>query len=166
MPSPHAERNTALLAVRTSMHLSQDELAQQLQRAALKHGDRIAVSKRTVQRWESGTSTRLRPAHARALQDVTGLPIESLGFPAGADAVVVEDGSGGHDLEVRTPPLSAAGVAERAGIRPESTDAALWSASLSHAAYTRRVVEPPPPWPRRPATVRMSVPAAMSSVAE
>lgn len=25
---------------------------------------------------------------------------------------------------------------------------------------------PPPPWPRRPATVRMSTPAAISSVAE
>src|SRR5690349_7667591 len=95
-------RYTALLAARTSMHLSQDELAQLLQRAARKHGDHIAVSKRTVQRWESGESTRLRPAHVRALQDVTGLPIESLDFPPDANAVVVEDGRGGHDLEVRT----------------------------------------------------------------
>jgi hypothetical protein len=31
---------------------------------------------------------------------------------------------------------------------------------------TRRVVAPPPPWPRRPATVRMSTPALISPVAE
>jgi transcriptional regulator with XRE-family HTH domain len=110
-----SERNTTLLAVRTSMHLSQDELAQMLQRAALKHGDHIAVSKRTVQRWESGTSIRLRPAHARALQDVTGLPIESLGFPPGVDAMVVEDGRGGHDLEIRTPPLNPGTARQPAG---------------------------------------------------
>jgi hypothetical protein len=43
--------------------------------------------------------------------------------------------------------------------------AARRSASATQAAYTRSVVTPPPPWPSRPATVRMSTPAVMSSVA-
>src|SRR5437870_9613632 len=33
------------------------------------------------------------------------------------------------------------------------------SHSPTQAAYTRRVVAPPPAWPRRPATVRRSTPA-------
>jgi hypothetical protein len=80
------------------MHLSQDELAQQLQRAALKHGDRIAVSKRTVQRWESGnqyaTAAGPRSCAARRHRSPDRIP----GLPAGADAVVVEDGRGGHTV--------------------------------------------------------------------
>jgi transcriptional regulator with XRE-family HTH domain len=70
--------------------MSQDELAA-----------KIGATVRTVSRWETGQSTRIRALYARALEAVTGLPIEQLGFPPDAQAVVVDDGRGGHDLEVR-----------------------------------------------------------------
>jgi len=87
------------------MRMSQDELAAAMQAAARRAGDSLAVSKRTIQRWEADGSKMPRAVYARALEAVTGLPIESLGFPAGAVAMVVDDGRGGHDLEVRTPAL-------------------------------------------------------------
>nr|BFE70227.1 hypothetical protein GCM10020092_035280 [Actinoplanes digitatis] len=67
-----------------------------------------STTKRTVQRYESGEIANPRPASARALEVVTRLPLASLGFPAGADTMVVEDGRGGHDLEVRVDGLLAA----------------------------------------------------------
>jgi hypothetical protein len=52
------------------------------------------------------------------------------------------------------------------GIKAAMTVAAFRSASSTQAAYTFNVVAPPLPSPRRPATVRMSTPAAIGSVAE
>lgn len=58
------------------------------------------ASQRLVQRGESGTTTAPRPVYARALEVVTGLPIESLGFSASVPfARVSDDGHGGHDVE-------------------------------------------------------------------
>jgi transcriptional regulator with XRE-family HTH domain len=96
--------NTAFRAVRLSMRLSQDELAE-----AMRQAGAPSTTKRTVQRYESGEIINPRPATARALEVVTRLPIASLGFPAGVESVVVEDGRGGHDLEVRpsTVPIGA-----------------------------------------------------------
>jgi beta-xylosidase len=45
-----------------------------------------------------------------------------------------------------------------------SRDLASW-AFMVDAAYTLRVVVPPPPWPRRRAMARTSTPAAIRSVA-
>ncbi|MDT5030431.1 MAG: hypothetical protein QOC94_602 [Actinoplanes sp.] len=101
--------NTTLRAVRVSLRLSQDDFAHALQRAGVEAGEPNTANKRLVQRWESGSSTEPRPIYARALEMVTGLPIESLGFPVGVDALVVDDGRGGHDLEVRATPGPAAG---------------------------------------------------------
>lgn len=78
------------------MRLSQDEMAERMRQAGAP-----GTTKRTVQRYESGEIAVPRPASARALEVVTRLPIASLGFPAGVESVVVEDGRGGHDLEVR-----------------------------------------------------------------
>jgi transcriptional regulator with XRE-family HTH domain len=100
--------NTALRAVRLAMRLSQDELAERMRGAGA-----ASTTKRTVQRYESGETTNPRPASARALEVVTRLPIAALGFPEGVDAVVVDDGRGGHDLEVRGSVLSAAAGPER-----------------------------------------------------
>lgn len=94
--------NNALRAVRLSMRLSQDEFAGRMRDAGAE-----TTTKRTVQRYESGEILQPRPASARALEVVTRLPIQSLGFPADADAVVVDDGRGGHDLEVRPSALPA-----------------------------------------------------------
>jgi transcriptional regulator with XRE-family HTH domain len=95
--------NNALRAARSALRLSQDEFAHKLREAGLRDGRPNDASKRLVQRWESGKTEAPRAAYARALEMVTGLPIELLGFPAGADTMVVEDGRGGHDLEVRAP---------------------------------------------------------------
>jgi transcriptional regulator with XRE-family HTH domain len=97
--------NTVLQAWRKAHRWSQDEMAEEL-RAKGASG----ITKRTIQRWENGEITNPQGKYARALQALTGLPIEMLGFPAGVDAMVVDDGRGGHDLEVRAPsPLPAGG---------------------------------------------------------
>lgn len=80
--------NTTLRAIRMSMMLSQDDFAERLRTAGARD-----ASKRLVQRWEAGVIAAPRPAYARALEVVTGLPIEDLGFampgmaPATAEAV-------------------------------------------------------------------------------
>lgn len=86
--------NTALRAVRFGLRMSQDDLARAIQAAGRRAGRPNDASKRLVQRWESGVIAAPRPAYARALEVVTGLPIEALGFGA-----VVPDGRGGHDVE-------------------------------------------------------------------
>ena len=70
-----ATPNSVLRAVRMSMRLSQDELARRLREAGAD-----AANKRLVQRWESGEIAAPRPAYARALERVTGLPLAQLGF--------------------------------------------------------------------------------------
>ncbi|BEL09202.1 hypothetical protein Q0Z83_073930 [Actinoplanes sichuanensis] len=100
MSSLQPRPNTALRAVRLSMRLSQDEFAERMRAAGAE-----TTTKRTVQRYESGEIAQPRPASARALEVVTRLPIQSLGFPADVDAMVVDDGRGGHDLEVRAAAL-------------------------------------------------------------
>ncbi|GAA4609759.1 transcriptional regulator with XRE-family HTH domain [Actinoplanes octamycinicus] len=101
--------NTAFRAARLALRLSQDEFAERIREAG------APMTKRTVQRYESGEIPNPRPATARALEIVTRLPISSLGFPADVDAVVVDDGRGGHDLEVRHTPVPVTGPARTAG---------------------------------------------------
>ncbi|WP_433368294.1 helix-turn-helix domain-containing protein [Actinoplanes sp. CA-142083] len=106
--------NVALRNAREGMHLSLDEFAERIRLAGERAGVPNTASKRHVQRWEAGAVTMPQPHYIRALEAVTGLPITSLGFPAGADAMVVEDGRGGHDLEVRASRLPAASGPGRA----------------------------------------------------
>lgn len=114
-------KNVALVAARTTRNLSQEELAELLE-----------VSKRTVQRWEEGPSGRPQPAQIRRLQQVMGLPVEQLGFPADKNAVVVEDGRGGHDLEVRLPPISTAPA------RPPASDySGIWLSRYEYFSSSR-----------------------------
>jgi len=84
--------------------MSQDDFAWAIRTAGDRAGQPNDASKRLVQRWESGATAAPRPVYARALEAVTGLPIETLGFamPVG-QARVSEDGQGGHDVEA--PPL-------------------------------------------------------------
>jgi transcriptional regulator with XRE-family HTH domain len=91
--------NDTLRAVRVSLRLSQDDLAKALRDWGLSAGQPNDASKRLVQRWEAGVSRFPRPVYTRALEGVTGLPVESLGFAAPIPmARVSTDGSGGHDL--------------------------------------------------------------------
>ncbi|MFC4034477.1 helix-turn-helix domain-containing protein [Streptomyces polygonati] len=99
--------NSALRAARMGLLMSQDDFARALREAGTRVGQPNDASKRLVQRWEAGVSISPRPAYARALESVTGLPIEVLGFtPAMLQARVSADGNGGHDVE-----NSSAGIA-------------------------------------------------------
>jgi len=80
-----AEPNAALRAVRQSMRMSQDELARAVRQAGDHAGEPNDCTKRLVQRWEAGLVTTPRGPYARALESVTGQPLENLGF-ASAEA--------------------------------------------------------------------------------
>ncbi|WP_167158016.1 XRE family transcriptional regulator [Streptomyces sp. MBT27] len=92
--------NDVLRAVRVGMLLSQDEFARAINRAGAELGEPNEANKRLVQRWESGATRSCRPVYARALEHVTGRPIEALGFAVQVPAARVRgDGSGGHDMD-------------------------------------------------------------------
>ncbi|MFD3521657.1 helix-turn-helix domain-containing protein [Streptomyces sp. NPDC058653] len=109
--------NASLRAVRMGMLMSQEEFAKAVRGAGSSAGESTPATKRLVQRWEAGETTNPRPNYARALEVVTGLPIESLGFlPVAPLARVAGDGAGGHDVAP-----SAAGVAPpAAGPTPQT----------------------------------------------
>lgn len=89
------------------MLMSQDDFARALRVAGQRAGQPNDANKRLVQRWESGAIVAPRPVYARALEAVTGLPIETLGFgPPVPQARVRGNDQGGHDVE-----LSPAGIA-------------------------------------------------------
>jgi transcriptional regulator with XRE-family HTH domain len=85
--------NDTLKTARLSLRLSQEEFAKRIRDAGDLAGEPNGASKRLIARWEAGESTP-RPIYARALERVTGVPIEALGFPAR----VVPDANGGHDM--------------------------------------------------------------------
>jgi DNA-binding transcriptional regulator YiaG len=91
--------NSALRAIRMGMLMSQDDFARALREAGHRAGHPNDANKRLVQRWESGETTAPRPVYARALEVVTGLPIESLGFASVPVLRVTDDGHGGHDVD-------------------------------------------------------------------
>lgn len=75
------EPNENLRAVRQSLLMSQGEFALAIRAAGQRAGEPNDCSKRLVQRWEAGYVTGIpRGAYARALEAVTGQPIENLGF--------------------------------------------------------------------------------------
>ena len=125
--------NTTLQAVRRTLLFSQDGFAEALRAAGERAGQPNTASKRLVQRWESGVITQPHPMYARALQMVTGLPIEQLGFPAGADRLLVADGRGGHDLEVRQPP-----AVEEPARQPAGHYTGIWRSRYEYFSSGRR----------------------------
>lgn len=86
--------NTVLRSWRVSRRLSQDGMARAVQEAGARIGEPNDASKRLIQRWETGETRQCRYAYARALEAMTGLPIEMLGF----SVRVTPDGQGGHDV--------------------------------------------------------------------
>ncbi|RSS38146.1 XRE family transcriptional regulator [Streptomyces sp. WAC07061] len=95
--------NDVLRAVRIGLRLSQDDFAKAIRRAGVELGEPNEASKRLVQRWEAGTSKTPRGVYARALERVTGRPVEALGFALPLPmARVHTDGKGGHDMEAET----------------------------------------------------------------
>ncbi|MFC4107627.1 helix-turn-helix domain-containing protein [Micromonospora zhanjiangensis] len=98
--------NTALRAVRTGMRMSQDDFARALQSAGYRTGEPNDANKRLVQRWESGAIAAPRPLYVRALEVVTGLPIELLGFASVTGESVAGNDRDGHDLSSSLSDLS------------------------------------------------------------
>lgn len=92
-----ATPNSALQAARLSLQMSQDDLARAIRAAGDRIGRPNSANKRLVQRWEAGAIASPHPAYARALEEVTGLPLAALGFTV-PQARVAGDGRGGHDV--------------------------------------------------------------------
>ena len=91
--------NADLRAARMSLLMSQDDFARALREAGERMGQPNDANKRLVQRWEAGITGNPRPAYARALEAVTGLSIDALGFTTPVpQARVSDDGHGGHDV--------------------------------------------------------------------
>lgn len=86
--------NTALRAARNARLMSQDDLARALREAGC-----ASATKRLVQRWEAGRTINPRPSHARALEKVMGLPIETLGFGAVMAGRSLSGPDGSQDVE-------------------------------------------------------------------
>lgn len=115
--------NTAFVAVRTARNLTQEELAKLL-----------GVARRTVQRWEEHDApSRPRPAQVRELQSALNVPVEQLGFPPDKRSMVVDDGRGGRDLEVRIPALPTS-----APVRPAAGDySGIWLSRYEYVSSGR-----------------------------
>ena len=74
--------NRTLKALRMEQRMSQSEFAAAVRRAGAALGEPNDCTKRLVQKWESGEHGDCRPHYQRALQLVTRMPFEQLGFSA------------------------------------------------------------------------------------
>ena len=72
--------NTALRQARLALRLSQDEMAVAIRDAGQRLGTPNGCSKRLVQRWEAGEVTLPRAIYIRALEYVTGKPVDTLAW--------------------------------------------------------------------------------------
>lgn len=118
--------NGALRAVRMGMRMSQDDFARAIREAGQRAGiDLDAASKRLVQRWESGLIVSPRPVYARALEAVTGLPLESLGFAMPVPHAQLGNGDGdGAATPAET--FTSPGTPPRAQATPQGNYAGVW----------------------------------------
>jgi hypothetical protein len=107
--------------------MSQDDFARAIREAGERAGQPNDASKRLVQRWEAGTTAAPRPVYARALEVVTGMPIESLGFASPVpQARVSDDGRGGHDLESAPTGVAAPSGNRTARPAPHGNYSGVW----------------------------------------
>ncbi|MEU9334299.1 XRE family transcriptional regulator [Streptomyces sp. NPDC048290] len=129
--------NSTLRAVRMGLLMSQDEFARAIRDAGTRLGSANDASKRLVQRWESGTTAAPRPLYARALELVTGLPIESLGFPSPVLVRVSEDGSGGHDLQGSPIGIPRADASPAGQPNPHGNHSGVWQSTYEYVSSGR-----------------------------
>ncbi|MGW4786131.1 helix-turn-helix domain-containing protein [Streptomyces sp. NPDC004230] len=118
--------NATLRAVRMSLLMSQDEFAKAIKDAGERAGQPNDATKRLVQRWESGTTAAPRPVYARALESVTGIPIDSLGFASPVLARVAEDGAGGHDVHPSPDGVAAPAPGPAPQTSPRANYSGVW----------------------------------------
>ncbi|MFJ5613019.1 helix-turn-helix domain-containing protein [Streptomyces sp. NPDC093221] len=130
--------NSSLRAARMGLLMSQDDFARALREAGQRTGEPNDASKRLVQRWEAGVSTSPRPAYARALEAVTGLPIEVLGFttPVPQDRVAA-DGNGGHDLGTSPTGIAAVHGSPIAQPTPRGNYSGVWLSRYEYVSSGR-----------------------------
>ncbi|GGS29454.1 helix-turn-helix transcriptional regulator [Streptomyces griseoviridis] len=132
-----ATPNGTLRAVRMGMLMSQDEFARAIRQAGDQAGAPNDASKRLVQRWESGTTTAPRPVYARALEAVTGLPVEALGFPAPTLARIADDGHGGHDLQDSPLGIPVANGSPAPQTAPRGNYSGIWLSTYEYVSSGR-----------------------------
>ncbi|MGY9069097.1 helix-turn-helix domain-containing protein [Streptomyces sp. CAS3] len=119
--------NDVLRAVRIGLRLSQDDFAKALRQAGQELGEPNEASKRLVQRWESGTSKTPRGVYARALERVTGRPVEALGFTLPLPMARVQvDGKGGHDMDAEGDGVTSAAVTSQAAQTTAENYSGVW----------------------------------------
>ncbi len=106
--------------------MSQDDFARAIRDAGQRAGQPNDANKRLIQRWESGTTTAPRPVYARALEVVTGMPVESLGFSAPIMARVTDDGAGGHDVHPSPEGVAAPGPGPTPQASPRANYSGVW----------------------------------------
>ncbi|MDX3868013.1 helix-turn-helix domain-containing protein [Streptomyces europaeiscabiei] len=129
--------NSTLRAVRMGLLMSQDDFARAIRDAGGRAGRPNNASKRLVQRWESGTTAAPQPLYARALESVTGMPIETLGFAAPVLARVSDDGHGGHDLEASPIGVPAANGTPAPQTTPRGNYSGVWLSTYEYVSSGR-----------------------------
>jgi hypothetical protein len=129
--------NATLRAWRIGNLLSQDELARAIRNAGDEAGEPNDANKRLVQRWESGITTAPRPVYARALESVTGMPIEALGFSSPIMARVTDDGAGGHDVHPSPEGVAAPGPGPAVQAAPRGSYSGVWLSKYEYFSSGR-----------------------------
>jgi hypothetical protein len=126
------EPNETLRAVRQSLLMSQGEFALAVRAAGQRAGEPNDCSKRLVQRWEAGYVTGIpRGAYARALEAVTGQPIENLGFKGDGATRRQALGMAGAAAAVAWAPGSKAAEAARGPLT------GIWRSTYSYVSSSR-----------------------------
>lgn len=130
--------NATLRAVRLGLLMTQEEFAHAVRDAGDRAGQPNDANKRLVQRWESGTTAGPRPIYARALEQVTGLPIEALGFAAPVPQVrVSDDGHGGHDLMGSPTGVPVANGSPTPKTAPQGNYSGIWLSTYEFVSSGR-----------------------------
>lgn len=129
--------NATLRAWRIGNLMSQDELARAIRNAGEESGEPNDANKRLVQRWESGSTTAPRPVYARALESVTGMPIEALGFTSPIMARVTDDGAGGHDVHPSPEGVAAPGPGPTLQTAPRGNYSGVWLSKYEYFSSGR-----------------------------
>lgn len=84
--------------------MTQKEFADAVRQAGEAIGEPNQIDAQAVQRWERGATKKPHPAHARALESVTGRPISQLGFSIQMPAFVEVGDPGDSELLPVTVP--------------------------------------------------------------
>ncbi len=120
------------------MMLSQDDFAAALREASDRAGYELEPSKRLIQRWESGAIAVPSPRYARALEAVTGMPIDSLGFQSPAMARVTDDGAGGHDVHPSPEGVAAPSPSPTPQTSPRDNYSGVWLSKYEYFSSGRQ----------------------------